>query len=413
MAFEKINADDTLNQGRIKINNILDDVDSQAIKFSESISKVSQLSESINDISDILDIHESVNLFDKSSAENEQGYYNPTTGVITYDSRFLTTHYIKCKLGDTFIFARAPQNKFGSGYNQIAIYDSSKSYAGYEVGEDYEETYRTNLLKLTITNQNAKFIRIRQTYDTLDSLMVVKSERYPQAYEPYAPYFTLKNCKADLKVDLNNNQLKGKKISVNGDSIMYGHGYTGGFAKIVAERSGMTLQNIAVTGATITHGTKYDDGRERHCISQTLDNMDTDADYYIFDGSTNDYSLGVEFGSVTNGFTSDLNINTFCGAFESLWKQASVKFMGKKVGFVFVHRIEDYPSNYDNNYRPVMLNILQKWGVPYLDLYTEIPSLRRIPQLQSAYTVGDGWHPNEEGYKTYYCDKFEAWLKTL
>lgn len=50
MAFEKINADDTLNQGRIKINNILDDVKSQVSQFSESISKVSQLSESITEI---------------------------------------------------------------------------------------------------------------------------------------------------------------------------------------------------------------------------------------------------------------------------------------------------------------------------------------------------------------------------
>lgn len=417
--FESVKAEVVLEGKKAKtgIDAVVADVQSEGEKAKTEIkatlptlkAQINQLSESITDISDILDIHESVNLFDKSSTENEQGYYNPTTGVITYNSRFLTTHYIECKFGDTFIFVRPPQNKFGIGYNQIAIYDSSKSYVGYEVGEDYEETYHANLLKVTITNQNAKFIRIRETYDTLDLLMVVKSEHYPQAYTPYAPYFTLKNCKADL----NDNPLKGKKLSVNGDSIMYGHGYTGGFAKIVAERSGMTLQNIAVTGATITHGTKNDGGTERHCISQTLDDMDTDADYYIFNGSVNDYSLGVEFGSVSNGFNSDLNIDTFCGAFESLWKQASVKFMGKKVGFVFVHRIEDYPSNYDNNYRPAMLTILQKWGVPYLDLHAEIPSLRRIPQLQSAYTVGDGWHPNEEGYKKYYCDKFEAWLKTL
>lgn len=37
MVFEKINADDTLNQGRIKINNILDDVKSQTSQLSESI----------------------------------------------------------------------------------------------------------------------------------------------------------------------------------------------------------------------------------------------------------------------------------------------------------------------------------------------------------------------------------------
>ena len=35
-------------------------------------------------------------------------------------------------------------------------------------------------------------------------------------------------------------------------------------------------------------------------------------------------------------------------------------------------------------------------------------------QLLDDYTAnGDGWHPNELGYTKYYCDKIEAWLKTL
>lgn len=48
MAFEKINADDTLNQGRIKINNIFDAVKDQVSQFSESIKEdLGDLNESI------------------------------------------------------------------------------------------------------------------------------------------------------------------------------------------------------------------------------------------------------------------------------------------------------------------------------------------------------------------------------
>ena len=48
MDFEKINADDTLNQGRIKINNILDAVSDKVSQLSESMTEnYSELKESI------------------------------------------------------------------------------------------------------------------------------------------------------------------------------------------------------------------------------------------------------------------------------------------------------------------------------------------------------------------------------
>lgn len=51
MAFEKINADDTLNQGRIKINNILDAVRDEVSQLSESITEnYSELKEDLVDI---------------------------------------------------------------------------------------------------------------------------------------------------------------------------------------------------------------------------------------------------------------------------------------------------------------------------------------------------------------------------
>ena len=64
----------------------------------------------------------------------------------------------------------------------------------------------------------------------------------------------------------------------------------------------------------------------------------------------------------------------------------------------------------------------EKWGVPFLDLNVSVPPFAyykeeidpALYEIKKTYTnSGDGWHPNEEGYKKYYCDKIEAWLKSL
>ncbi|MEQ3445221.1 GDSL-type esterase/lipase family protein [Enterococcus cecorum] len=54
MVFEKINADDTLNQGRIKINNILDDVDSQVGELKEDIVSLEERCENILDSDNLI-----------------------------------------------------------------------------------------------------------------------------------------------------------------------------------------------------------------------------------------------------------------------------------------------------------------------------------------------------------------------
>jgi hypothetical protein len=49
------------------------------------------------------------------------------------------------------------------------------------------------------------------------------------------------------------------------------------------------------------------------------------------------------------------------------------------------------------------------------------PTDGELGEVRNTYTapsssnpnVGDGWHPNEEGYRKYYCDKIVAWMETL
>ena len=89
MAFEKINADDTLNQGRIKINN-----NGEAVK-----GQISQLSESITKISDDVKNLIGSSYLDKNALVNT-GYYVQSSGVLTGNgtmANFNATDYIDLK----------------------------------------------------------------------------------------------------------------------------------------------------------------------------------------------------------------------------------------------------------------------------------------------------------------------------
>lgn len=214
------------------------------------------------------------------------------------------------------------------------------------------------------------------------------------------------------------NSLYKKIISFNGDSICAGLGYAGGYGKIIADRNAMTYENIAVSGATIVPNIA-DGSNTRHCISTTVTSMRSDADYIILEGGVNDFGIYIDdntimsLGEISDGYTATLDTTTFCGAFENMLKQTVSRFKGKKIGFIFVHRLFGIGWTWDT-WHEKMEAMLYKWGIPFLDLEKEIPSLCMIDELKTAYTNnGDGWHPNEQGYKKYYANKIETFIRSL
>lgn len=203
------------------------------------------------------------------------------------------------------------------------------------------------------------------------------------------------------------NNLYGKRVYWDGDSIMYGYGYTGGFANLIAQRNAMESTNFAVSGATLAQTSAS------HCIASSIAQMPNDADYYIFDGGVNDVAETANRGAISNGYDSTLDITTMIGAFEYICKSL-VNKPGKKYGYVFVQRIFNASDEWETTLKPMMEQVLNKWGVPYIDLEKEIPPLGFIPSLANAYMADGGkWHPNEDGYKKYFVEKIEAWMRTL
>ena len=207
------------------------------------------------------------------------------------------------------------------------------------------------------------------------------------------------------------NPLSGKILSTTGDSIVAGAGNNGtGYPEIVASDNSMTVQNVAVGGGTVAYV-----NANTFCISRSISSMRSDADFVLLEGGGNDADSGVPLGTLSSGYTATLDDTTFAGAIESMFKAALAKFPDKKIGYVFIHKCATlFDSRVPNSYYDMAKSACEKWGIPYLDLNTQVPPLNYIADLKSTYTAnGDGYHPNELGYRTFYVPKITAFLNTM
>ena len=265
-------------------------------------------------------------------------------------------------------------------------------------------------------------------------LALVEGDEIPSFYnDPYQKIFDtlteaeqLQSQVETLQSQVENvNPLYGKIISFNGDSICEARATNGGgYATIIGANNNMTVENRGVSGATVM----YAEGTGKHCISRDIVNMRADADYIILEGGVNDLNSDRPLGTMSNGYNATLDDTTFYGAFENMLKQALIRFHGKKIGYIAVHKMTQYfdsDKTEDNAYHAA-IKCCAKWGIPVLDLNKTVPPFGYLRNnadtvfIPNTYTedtatagVGDGWHPNEDGYKKYYVPKIEAWLKTL
>ena len=364
----------------------------------------------------------SINLFDKTDIIS--GYYfNLANGSLVSSANQYASYVKHNGAGDYYYKVNAD---FYGATNavKICLFDSNKRYLKTLTGTAQGPSSSSMLTKLTLSAEDASistYLGYTHGLSTLNTDMFVKGDGYPSNYVPFSEYYTIPDFKltkdnANSVVDVN--PLLGKKISFNGDSICAGVGYAGGYGGIIGAQNQMTVQNIGVGGATITAETYYQDSTPRHWVCRTIENMDADSDYAIVEGGINDTVGTGGIGAITTGYTAELDDTTYCGAFESMLKQLVTRFAGKKVGYIAVHKATQYFSSNTTNanidYYGLAIKCCKKWGVPVCDLNIDCAPLGYVDALKNAYTAnGDGWHPNEAGYKNYYVPKITAWLKTL
>lgn len=367
-----------------------------------------------------LETETSKNIFNKAAVIN--GYYiSNTTGELVASTTSAVSPLMPIKAGKQYhIFREGAEGvSFTHAYSMARfVAEDGITPIPPEGTANYNGTPEMTVL----APNNAAFLQINVIFSgkssNLDTLQVEEGDEHT-SYEEYftggiiVGYDGLPSGvrRAVEAADGLNNPLSGKIVTFNGDSIC---AVNGGYGLIIAQRNNMTYENVAVSGGTIKAET-YQDETAKHWICRTISTMREDADYIILEGGVNDGNSNL--GALSDGYTAELDDTTFFGAFESMLKQSIERWPGKKIGYIFAHKCTDsFSSNgsQDTNLYYAAMKCLKKWGIPYLDLNTGCPPLNYVAPLKAAYTKnGDGWHPNDAGYKAYYVPKIEAWMKTL
>ena len=216
--------------------------------------------------------------------------------------------------------------------------------------------------------------------------------------------------------------LFGKKIVYDGDSIAEGRSNNGGgYAALIAERTGSICVNFAEGGARLCSN------EDLHSVVDNLGNLPADGDLYCFEGGINDFWNNTPIGTCDpDDYTGALDTSTICGAMETIFRYCIENFQGKPVCFVIVHKVQRTATDSNHNgdtfadYRAAMISVCQKYSIPYYDAFNE-SGLNGWNELQSTLFLnansagtGDGCHPNEEGYRRYYVpqllDLFEKMI---
>jgi lysophospholipase L1-like esterase len=225
--------------------------------------------------------------------------------------------------------------------------------------------------------------------------------------------------------------LKNKTVLVFGDSIMFGSGNNGfGVGEYLEKDLGMIAKKYAVGGARV--GFKGDKNWLVEQVKSAINAGET-PDYIVFNGFTNDCNISegattpdVALGEIESGYqgfdifdVTEDNAN-FTHCFQVIAYAFLNYFPKAKVLFVRPHNMGRRDDYLQKLYGERALEICRKWGIPYVDLYSESGMNTFIPTQRDLFTCdsygwgrGDCTHPNAIGYELKYMPLIESKLKTL
>lgn len=386
-------------------------------KVDENANGISELKE---DLAKLSFIDKSVNVFDNTSEEIVLNKYLNWKGAEADEANTFISHYIEVESGDILRWIYNPNTSTNYG----SFYDSNKAFTAQIASSNPTKSSHTidgfglSCCEVVVPN-NVKYARINLAKSHISNglIMVTVNDDMPTIYVPYKNELVIK---AEKVTDFaRTNPLFGKSVYSHGDSIMYGTGDGGkGMLQYITDDYGMNYTKYAVSGATIAYSDSYNSPK---VISRDIVNMsDTAPDYVIIEGGYNDscHPSAIPLGSITDGYDSELDDATFCGALESYLKQIKTKYPSAKIGFVISHKAGVYGGNRwntkSNGYIPYVRAICEKWSVPYLDMYKDGGFVPSPSNLTVSYTDDSDYvHPTEDGYKLFYYHKLLKFMESL
>ena len=377
-----------------------------------------------------------INLFNPNNV-SVGFYYDPFSDRINEQSSYIQSEeLIPFEVGSVY------RTTFDVSWfpNHVSFWDENKNKVLIQGLTDYvtsvdnrykEFCFPKSELERRPVYANAKYIKFAFYGEKVDEIMIIKDHEYPSEYIAYGKEYSkklndyIKELFPDFEdishtLTLLKEPFYKKTILFSGDSISQAlivnddgtYGVNRGWPEIIQENNPhATVKNYGVGGTTISkrNGTT-DSILER---LETMYSKHPNADYVILQGGVNDCYANVPLGEISTGYKATLDETTFCGAMESLLKNAILKWKGKKIGFIITFKVPTADYNNFEKYMSRAKSICEKWSVPYIDLYNNSGLEYHMDEIKNSYSYEKGGlHPNVAGYEII-TPKIESWLKTL
>lgn len=212
------------------------------------------------------------------------------------------------------------------------------------------------------------------------------------------------------------NPYKNKTIVAFGDSIIAGWGWkegTGIIQPLKEKYTNATWINKAESGANMA----VTSSPAHTPIVNQVTSYTGAADAIILDGGVNDKNNGISIGSIATAYDATYDISTFCGALESALQHIMDTYPLAVKLYIIPHSFAKDNSYVDSIYSKA-IEICDKWNMPYLDM-RKCSQIAMTSKNKSKYTrnansgVGDGVHPVESWYRTFYSPVIDQKLRNL
>lgn len=207
---------------------------------------------------------------------------------------------------------------------------------------------------------------------------------------------------------------KDKTIVAFGDSVLAGWGWkegTGIIQPLKEKYPDATWINKAESGANMA----VTSNPTHTPIVTQIKNYTGAADAIILNGGVNDKNNGISIGSIATAYDASYNTSTFCGALESSLQYIMDRYPLAVKLYIIPHSFGKDNSLLDSIYEKA-IEICDKWNMPYLDM-RKYSQIAMTSANKEAYTYnprskkGDGVHPNETWYRTFYCPVIDQALQ--
>lgn len=214
--------------------------------------------------------------------------------------------------------------------------------------------------------------------------------------------------------------LKGQSVLFVGDSITHS---ANSWASVIGTAYRMDWTNVGVNGATVS------DAGDKIIRHQLIVSKDKNYDYVILHGGINDAMSSVSIGAVSDSFNvADFDTQTYIGGLETLFYYAYENFSGAKIGYIINYatpnsKFGGFTAGEDTKaYYEAAKMACDKWGIPYIDLYSGTAAdgrsysldVLQVDKVAENFINNDPQeiHLSAAGYAQI-CPYIAQWMETL